>query len=190
MINTFFSSFCNDKAFAIKTLPSFWNPQDDKWPGPPWGGKGSVFYILSDLLWVWERSWCEIRLGKGGKREKGEKFPTKNSFCLKCQGLSPITIDVSYVPSSRSPGILENLDSLCHITGREIKPTQRTRPLLCRNGEVSPTHVLHKKEQFDSVLTINESLALKVLSAGPVCFRRQYIGQVISGVRRETCSFH
>lgn len=39
--------------------------------------------------------------------------------------------------------------------------------------------MLHKKDQFDSVLTINESLALKVLLAGAVCFRRQYIGQTL-----------
>lgn len=26
------------------------------------GGKCSVFYIPSDLLWVCEHSWCEIKL--------------------------------------------------------------------------------------------------------------------------------
>lgn len=36
------------------------------------GGKCSVFYIPSDLLWVWEQSWCEIKL-----REKGGKVPDK-----------------------------------------------------------------------------------------------------------------
>ena len=85
VINTFFSSFCNDKAFAIKTLPSFWNPQkNDKWPRPTWGGgKCSVFYIPSDLLWVWEHNWCEIKLGQGGKRMKEEEFPTKKCILPK-----------------------------------------------------------------------------------------------------------
>lgn len=83
VINTFFSSFCNDKAFAIKTLPSFWNPQDDKWPRPTWGGEGSVFYIPSDLLWVWEHSWCEVKLGEGEKKDKEEKFPTKKFILPK-----------------------------------------------------------------------------------------------------------
>lgn len=57
------------------------------------------------------------------------------------------------------------------------------------NGEVSLIHVLHKKEQFHSVLTINESVALNVLFARSVCFWRQHIGQVISGVRREIFQF-
>lgn len=90
VINTFFSSFCNDKSFAIKTLPSFWNPQNDKWPRPTWGGKCSVFYIPSDLLWVCTHSWYEIKLGKRRKSTQ-----QRNPFCLKCLGLSPITIDVS-----------------------------------------------------------------------------------------------
>lgn len=79
VINTFFSSFCNDKAFAIKTLPSFWNPQNDKWPRPTWGGKCSVFYIPSDLLWICEHSWCEIKL----REKKDEKYPTKKSILPK-----------------------------------------------------------------------------------------------------------
>lgn len=54
--------------------------------------------------------------------------------------------------------------------------------------------MLYKKDQFDSVLTINESLALKVLLAGAVCCWRQYIEQtggrlVISGVRRKSAHF-
>lgn len=134
VINTFFSSFCNDKAFAIKTLPSFWNPQDDKWPRPTWGGEGSVFYIPSDLLWVWEHSWCEVKLGEGDRGIKRKSSQQKNSCCLKCLGLSPITTDVSWVLSSRGLGTPEYLDSLCHITGKEIKPTQWTSTLLCRNG--------------------------------------------------------
>lgn len=39
--------------------------------------------------------------------------------------------------------------------------------------------MLHKKDQFDSVLTINESLALKELLAGSICFQRQYFGQAL-----------
>lgn len=37
------------------------------------GGKCSVFYIPSDLLWVCEHSWCEIKL------RKKRKVPNKES---------------------------------------------------------------------------------------------------------------
>lgn len=39
--------------------------------------------------------------------------------------------------------------------------------------------MLHKKDQFESALTINESLALKELLAGSICFQRQYFGQAL-----------
>lgn len=76
VINTFFSSFCNDKAVAIKTLPSFWNPQNDKWPRPTSGGKHSVFYIL-----VIYYGFAHIAGVKSGEKE--EKYPTKKSILPK-----------------------------------------------------------------------------------------------------------
>lgn len=136
VINTFFSSFCNDKAFAIKTLPSFWNPQDDKWPGPPWGGEGRGGYFTFLVIYYGFGNIAGVKssLGREKRGTKRKSFQQKISFCRKRLGLSPITVDVSWVLSSRGLGIPEYLDSLCHITGKEIKPTPWTRTLLCRNG--------------------------------------------------------
>lgn len=49
-------------------------------PGLHGEGEGSVFYIPSDLLWVWEHSSCEVKLGEGEKRDKEKKFPTKKIY--------------------------------------------------------------------------------------------------------------
>lgn len=68
---------------------------------------------------------------------------------------------------------------------------QWTTAWLCTNHWVSLTHVLHKKNPFDLFLTINESLALKGLLVGSICFLRQSIaqtlwgGQVVWGVRKK-----
>ena len=48
----------------------------------------------------------------GVKSSRGkESIQQRNPFCLKCLGLSTITIDVSEVPSSRGLGTLQYLDS-------------------------------------------------------------------------------
>lgn len=90
VINTFFSSFGNDKAFAIKTLPSFWNPQNDKWPRPTSGGKCSVFYIL-----VIYYGFVHIAGVKSSSGKRRRSIQQRNLFCLKCLSLSPIAADVS-----------------------------------------------------------------------------------------------
>lgn len=59
------------------------------------------------------------------------------------------------------------------------------------NHWVSPTHVLHKKDPFDSSSTVNENLAVKALLAVSICCLRQPIGQaqggkqVVAGVRKK-----
>ena len=60
------------------------------------------------------------------------------------------------------------------------------------NRWVSLTHVLHKKDPFDSFSTMNESLAVRALLAVSFSCLRQSIGQalggrqVASGVRRKS----
>lgn len=77
VINTFFSSFCNDKAFAVKTLPSFWNPQNDKWPRPTWGE--NVVYFTFLVIYYGFVNIAGVKWSSGKK----EKYPTKKAILPK-----------------------------------------------------------------------------------------------------------